>query len=61
MGNVLLLLQTRTFSRMEMGWMRSRGEPLSLMRPLPFLQSATAEAVFLRPKTCTDWILVACD
>ena len=32
----------------------SRGRPFTLMRPLPRLQCATALAVFLRRKTCTD-------
>lgn len=39
--------------------MSSIGLPFSLRIPFPFLQYATATAVFLRPKHCTAWIGVA--
>eukprot|EP00962_Isochrysis_galbana_P044966 scaffold17568_cov90-Isochrysis_galbana.AAC.2 len=41
------------------GFTSSIGTPFIFIRPRPFLQYATATAVFLRPKVCTDSSLPA--
>ena len=43
-----------TFILKVTGSTRSNGRPFTLIKPFPFLQNATAVAVFLRPKTCTE-------